>query len=103
MPGVIFKIEEPAETGPARHWNGIGWTTDENDPGIKRKAKVEGGHWLPADESSLPSRSVLRPGIYYVSATATDAAGNTRSVTPSRFYATGPDGTVPDIAFAPAH
>ena len=74
---VSFTIGRVNELGQrASYWNGANWTASIDDAGLKLRATNARDFWFPSAETKLPKASQIEPGIYLISVSAIDRAGN---------------------------
>ncbi|MBL9132865.1 MAG: carboxypeptidase regulatory-like domain-containing protein, partial [Verrucomicrobiaceae bacterium] len=86
------------------YWQGAGWGPTESASGGRFPVKIEGGRWVPADKTLLPSRSALKErDAYDVTIVAEDRAGHVSTAERGHFRLTPTDTSVPLAAFSPSH
>ena len=69
----ISRVNELSELN--RYWNGANWQTNA-DAQIKLGVSSAGDFWFPSAETRLPKASEIPPGMYLISVSAIDRAGN---------------------------
>jgi hypothetical protein len=70
----ISQVNEITEL--SSYWNGASWQTNSADPQIKLRVSSSGDFWFPSAETRLPKASDISPGMYLISVSAIDRAGN---------------------------
>lgn len=70
----ICRVNDSEELN--RYWNGSEWSASPDSPGVKLRGSSNRDYWFPSAETPLPKIGQIERGMYLISASAVDGAGN---------------------------
>jgi hypothetical protein len=70
----ICRVNDSEELN--RYWNGSEWIANPENSGVKLHGSSNRDYWFPSAETPLPKSTQIGRGMYLISASAVDRAGN---------------------------